>query len=209
MKRGPPSANARWRTKAAAILMLAALPTMTNKTDTKNRPQSAPSTLAAWVLLAIIFASVQFASLFTPPLLDDADASHAQAAQHMAESGDWVTLKVDGIRYLEKPPLPYWLEAGFYRRMPLPPTCPMRWPCWAARVWRGCGQSAHGGGEPRFMPRWGCSPPSGRFCSRASPFRRCCSRFCCCWRFTALSPGWRAAGRFGFTACGRRWRWLR
>src|ERR1035437_3183155 len=109
------SVIAERRTKAAAILMLAALPTMTNKTDTKNRPQSAPSTLAAWVLLAIIFASVQFASLFTPPLLDDADASHAQAAQHMAESGDWVTLKVDGIRYLEKPPLPYWLEAGFYR----------------------------------------------------------------------------------------------
>lgn len=33
----------------------------------------------------------------------------------MVESGDLVTLKVDGIRYLEKPPLPYWMEAGFYR----------------------------------------------------------------------------------------------
>lgn len=88
---------------------------MTNRPDTEIRLQSTPSTFAAWVLLAMIFLSVQFASLFTPPLLDDADASHAQAAQHIAESGDWVTLKVDGIRYLEKPPLPYWLEAGFYR----------------------------------------------------------------------------------------------
>ncbi len=67
------------------------------------------------MLLAAIFTAVQFASLFTPPLLDDADASHAQAAQHMAESWDWVTLKVNGIRYLEKPPLPYWLDAGLYR----------------------------------------------------------------------------------------------
>jgi 4-amino-4-deoxy-L-arabinose transferase-like glycosyltransferase len=67
------------------------------------------------MLLGLIFLAVQFGSLFTPPLLDDADASHAQAAQHMAESGDWVTLKVDGIRYLEKPPLPYWMEAVFYR----------------------------------------------------------------------------------------------
>lgn len=66
-------------------------------------------------MFAVIFVAVQFASLFTPPLLDDADASHAQAAQHMVESGDLVTLKVDGIRYLEKPPLPYWMEAGFYR----------------------------------------------------------------------------------------------
>jgi 4-amino-4-deoxy-L-arabinose transferase-like glycosyltransferase len=88
---------------------------MINTVETRVRPQQGPSALAAWVLLAVIFAAVQVGSLFTPPLLDDADASHAQAAQHMAESGDLVTLKVDGIRYLEKPPLPYWLAAGFYR----------------------------------------------------------------------------------------------
>jgi len=88
---------------------------MTNDSPSQNRPQSAPSTLATWVLLAVIFAAVQFASLFTPPLLDDADASHAQAAQHMALTGDLITLKVNGIRYLEKPPLPYWLDAGLYR----------------------------------------------------------------------------------------------
>jgi 4-amino-4-deoxy-L-arabinose transferase-like glycosyltransferase len=88
---------------------------MTSQTNSLYRPQKSPSTLAAWAFLAVIFAAVQFASLFTPPLLDDADASHAQAAQHMAESGDWVTLKVNSIRYLEKPPLPYWLDAALYR----------------------------------------------------------------------------------------------
>jgi 4-amino-4-deoxy-L-arabinose transferase-like glycosyltransferase len=88
---------------------------MTSPTNTLDRPQKAPSALAAWVLLAAIFAAVQVASLFTPPLLDDADASHAQAAQHMDDTGDWVTLKVNGIRYLEKPPLPYWLDAALYR----------------------------------------------------------------------------------------------
>jgi 4-amino-4-deoxy-L-arabinose transferase-like glycosyltransferase len=87
----------------------------TNEINTANRPHKAPSTLAAWLVLGVIFAAVQLASLFTPPLLDDADASHAQAAQHMAISGDWVTLKVNGIRYLEKPPLPYWLDAALYR----------------------------------------------------------------------------------------------
>jgi len=74
----------------------------------------APSKLAAWTLLGTIFLAVQFASLFTPPLLDDVDASHAQVAQHMDESGDWITMKLDGIRYLEKPPLPYWLDAISY-----------------------------------------------------------------------------------------------
>lgn len=88
---------------------------MTTESRSASRPGQAPSTLAVWLLLAAIFAAVQFASLFSPPLLDDVDASHAQAAQHMVESGDWVTLKIDGIRYLEKPPLPYWLEAALFR----------------------------------------------------------------------------------------------
>jgi len=88
---------------------------MTNDSNAQNRPQQTLSTLSVWLLLAVLFAAVHFASLFTPPLLDDADASHAQAAQHMAVSGDVVTLKVNGIRYLEKAPLPYWLDAGLYK----------------------------------------------------------------------------------------------
>jgi hypothetical protein len=81
-KSGPPGGS------PAVILDLTAFLLMTSQTNSLYRPQKAPSTLAAWALLAAIFAAVQFASLFTPPLLDDADASHAQAAQQMAESGD-------------------------------------------------------------------------------------------------------------------------
>ena len=90
---------------------------MTRTTEAKSisRGQQAPSSLAAWVVLAAIFIAVQFASLFTPPLLDDADASHAQVAQHMAETGDLITAQINGIRYLEKPLLPYWINAGLYR----------------------------------------------------------------------------------------------
>src|SRR3984885_14524384 len=69
----------------------------------------------AWTLLLLVFAAVHFAALFAPPLLDDADATHAGAAQHIALHGDGTTLKVDGIRYLEKPPLPYWIVAVDYR----------------------------------------------------------------------------------------------
>ncbi len=70
---------------------------------------------AEWILILTVFLAVYFAALFTPSLLDDADATHAQAAQHMALTGHIVTLMVDGIRYLEKPPLPYWLVAIAYR----------------------------------------------------------------------------------------------
>lgn len=74
-----------------------------------------PSPRRAWTLLLLIFLAVHFMALFSPSLLDDADATHAEAARHIALSGDWVTLKIDGIRYLEKPPLPYWLAAIDFR----------------------------------------------------------------------------------------------
>jgi len=62
-----------------------------------------------------LFLVIHVAAMFSPSLLDDADATHANAARHMAESNDFVTLKVNGIRYLEKPPLPYWLVSTDYR----------------------------------------------------------------------------------------------
>jgi 4-amino-4-deoxy-L-arabinose transferase-like glycosyltransferase len=82
---------------------------------TLARPPQTPSALATWLLLGAIFIAVQVASLFSPPLLDDVDASHAQAAQHIVDSGNWVTCQIDGIRYIEKPPLPYWTVAVSYK----------------------------------------------------------------------------------------------
>ena len=53
--------------------------------------------------------------LFHPPLLDDADSVHAEAAKEILVRGDWITLHADGIRYLEKAPLMYWgIAASFH-----------------------------------------------------------------------------------------------
>ena len=65
----------------------------------------------AAIILSLLWLGIFFAALFAPPILDDADATHAQAALSMLHSGDLVTLHVNGIRYLEKAPLPYWLTA--------------------------------------------------------------------------------------------------
>ena len=88
---------------------------MTSNNSRSAPHHSIPSTFISWLIILAVFATVFLTSLHRPALLDDADASHAQAAQHMAESGDWVTLKVDGIRYLEKAPLPYWSVAALYK----------------------------------------------------------------------------------------------
>ena len=50
-------------------------------------------------------------TLVAPPLLDDADSVHAEVAREMLLRHDWVTLYANGIRYLEKAPLFYWLMA--------------------------------------------------------------------------------------------------
>jgi hypothetical protein len=43
--------------------------------------------------------------------MDDVDAVQAQIARNMLESGDWVTARLNGIAYLEKSPLKYWMIA--------------------------------------------------------------------------------------------------
>jgi 4-amino-4-deoxy-L-arabinose transferase-like glycosyltransferase len=65
----------------------------------------------ALMVLVGLWLALFVAALFAPSLLDDADSTHASAARHIVLSGDWVTLHVNGIRYLEKAPLPYWLVA--------------------------------------------------------------------------------------------------
>src|SRR5277367_6461838 len=74
-----------------------------------------PRRSSALLILSGLWLIIFFAALFAPPLLDDADATHASAARHMALTGDLVTLRVDGVRYLEKAPLPYWLVALSFR----------------------------------------------------------------------------------------------
>src|SRR5690242_16194243 len=50
-----------------------------------------------------------------PRLMDDVDAVQAQIARNMLVSGDWVTARLDGVAYLEKAPLVYWMMAASYK----------------------------------------------------------------------------------------------
>ena len=47
--------------------------------------------------------------------MDDVDAVQAQIARNMLSSGDWITAHIDGVVYLEKAPLIYWIIAGFFK----------------------------------------------------------------------------------------------
>ena len=47
--------------------------------------------------------------------MDDVDSVQAQIARNMLVSGDWVTARLDGVPYLEKPALIYWAIALSYK----------------------------------------------------------------------------------------------
>jgi len=72
-----------------------------------------------WFLLLLVFlfaAAIYLGCVLSPPsLMDDVDAVQAQIARTMLASGDWVTARLDGVLYLEKAPLIYWLMAIFYK----------------------------------------------------------------------------------------------
>ncbi len=76
-----------------------------------SRPVSSAPNPILWAAIFLLWILVYAPGLFRPGLLDDADATHAEAAREMTATGDYVTLHVNGIRYLEKAPLPYWLAA--------------------------------------------------------------------------------------------------
>jgi 4-amino-4-deoxy-L-arabinose transferase-like glycosyltransferase len=64
------------------------------------------------IIVAVIAGVIFVGSIFSPPhLMDDVDAVQAQISRTMLESGDWVTPHLNGIAYLEKSPLGYWLSA--------------------------------------------------------------------------------------------------
>src|SRR5271169_3743330 len=73
---------------------------------------------ASWpaLLAVILLASAVFlACIVSPPsLMDDVDAVQAQIGRNMLDSGDWVTARLDGVAYLEKSPLKYWMIASSF-----------------------------------------------------------------------------------------------
>jgi 4-amino-4-deoxy-L-arabinose transferase-like glycosyltransferase len=69
-----------------------------------------------FLALFLIAASVYLSGIISPPSLsDDVDSVQAQIARSMIRSGDWVTARLDGVAYLEKPPLVYWMMATSYK----------------------------------------------------------------------------------------------
>ncbi|MBI2205035.1 MAG: phospholipid carrier-dependent glycosyltransferase [Candidatus Rokubacteria bacterium] len=79
------------------------------------------------VLVGLVVAALALTGLGRAPFIDPPEGFHAEIAREMAARGDWITPRLNGVRYFDKPPLPYWLMAASFAVAGPTPT--------AARVW--------------------------------------------------------------------------
>ena len=70
-----------------------------------------------------------FSTLDYRKLIKPDEGRYAEIAREMARSGDWVTPRLNGIKYFEKPPLQYWATATAFRLFGENE--------WTARLWSG------------------------------------------------------------------------
>ena len=69
-----------------------------------------------FLVIGLFAATIYLGCILSPPsLMDDVDSVQAQIAHNMLSSGDWVTAHLDGVPFLEKPPLIYWMVAVSYK----------------------------------------------------------------------------------------------
>ncbi len=81
--------------------------------------------LAGWVWLALAVA--WFATIQVRPMFDPDEGRYAEIPREMVASGDWLTPRLDGLKYFEKPPLQYWATAAAYSVFGLSE--------WTSRLW--------------------------------------------------------------------------
>jgi 4-amino-4-deoxy-L-arabinose transferase-like glycosyltransferase len=79
--------------------------------------------------LFLVFCIVWFYALGARTLVPTDEGRYAEMAREMLATGDWITLRLNGIKYFEKPPLQTWMNALTFAAFGLGD--------WQARLWTG------------------------------------------------------------------------
>jgi 4-amino-4-deoxy-L-arabinose transferase-like glycosyltransferase len=92
---------------------------------TEHRSAAVP--LRAGLVLLALALVVWFANLDARRLIKSDEGRYAEIAREMAVGGDWITPRLNDIKYFYKPPLQYWATAAFYKAFGIDE--------WTARLW--------------------------------------------------------------------------
>ncbi len=79
------------------------------------------------LLLAIVLALVWFGGLGHRKLIKPDEGRYAEIPREMAATGDWLTPRLNDLKYFEKPPLQYWTTAAAYETFGVSE--------WTSRLW--------------------------------------------------------------------------
>ncbi len=79
------------------------------------------------IVLLLILAIIWFGSLDQRKLIKPDEGRYAEISREMAVSGDWLTPRLNDLKYFEKPPLQYWATAAAYEAFGTHE--------WTARLW--------------------------------------------------------------------------
>ena len=79
------------------------------------------------LLLLLAFLAVWFGNLDARKLAKSDEGRYAEISREMSVTGDWVTPRLNAIKYFEKPPLHYWASASAFSAFGAHE--------WTARLW--------------------------------------------------------------------------
>jgi 4-amino-4-deoxy-L-arabinose transferase-like glycosyltransferase len=77
--------------------------------------------------LIAVLAAAWFGTLGLRPLYKADEARYAEIPREMVASGDWITPRLNGFKYFEKPPLQYWATGFFFEAFGIRD--------WTSRLW--------------------------------------------------------------------------
>ncbi|HEX8010539.1 MAG TPA: glycosyltransferase family 39 protein [Casimicrobiaceae bacterium] len=88
---------------------------------------ASPLTRRGALALLLAFALIWFSNLDYRRLVHPDEGRYAEIPREMVATGDWLTPRLDGIKYFEKPALQYWITAAAYEAFGVRQ--------WTARLW--------------------------------------------------------------------------
>src|SRR5665811_1872873 len=66
------------------------------------------------IMLLLAFTAIWFSNLEYRKLVNPDEGRYAEIPREMVASGDWITPRLNDIKYFEKPALQYWATAAAY-----------------------------------------------------------------------------------------------
>jgi len=79
------------------------------------------------IAFLLVFSFAWFANLGQRDLFNTDEGRYAEISREMVASGDWLTPRLNGLKYFEKPPLQYWATAAAFEAFGQS--------AWSARLW--------------------------------------------------------------------------